>query len=339
MISLKEYIQESWDETIGLIYENGGIYDGQYKLAEFICDSILSHKSTTKSIIIKLTTNDLKDIPNIFFNTLTIICTLVNNQKQVSASFTYDYDNDKSNIYQKYGYDQKTNKLSNIYIEIYAPINIERHTIELKSRIMHELNHAWTYWNILKTDFKTVENVPVKYDNKLHKWNKDIYSHIVKNMDKPTVKEAERVCKYLLYILTRFERNAFMIEILTYLENLRKDDFKNKEKVQQILNNSSQYKLYIEETPMIIHKIKKEWDDNKKKIFATTYNDIYNENLSFHKIVRIIEYKLKQTISKLNSNIMKVCMNIHNQSEIKENTFYDPQTISFFENQYKIDEF
>lgn len=107
----------------------------------------------------------------------------------------------------------------------------------------------------------------------------------------------------LIYSLTRFERNAFLCEILSYLfdnrSKLKTDSYKD------ILNNCSQYSLYTKEFDIIYNKIKNEWTDEQKEELKNTYNYIYNRNYSINKILKILCTKNKKTINKIDKNILK----------------------------------
>lgn len=88
-----------------------------------------------------------------------------------------------------------------------------------------------------------------EYSSILHEWaNSKIREHIYL---KDYSDYYKTVSHLLIYSLTRFERNAFLCEILSYLfdnrTQLKTHSYKD------ILKNCSQYNLYTEEFDIIIY--------------------------------------------------------------------------------------
>ena len=162
--------------------------------------------------------------------------------------------------------------------------------------------------------------VPKEYHNRLHDWVDKIYNKITKNINNPTNNEAEQICYNLIYTLTRYERNAFLSEMVTYLYD-NKGVFKSLKNINKELNKSRQYKLYVDEGPTIIDIIKKYWTEDKKKILSDTYNTIYNTKYSSNKVIKLLEFKIEETIKKINKNIEVLCRKYKN-SNINENMSY-----------------
>lgn len=192
----------------------------------------------------------------------------------------------------------------------------------------------------LKDDLSEAETVPNDYHNELHKWSDSFYYRISKNIRHPSHDEAERFSYYLIYLLTRFERNAFLAEILSYLFD-DVDTISSASEIETKLSASYQYKLYTEDVPKILNNIKNDWNADKQQTFVDTYNSVYHSSKSFSKIIKLLELKLEETIKKINKNIKKLCDFYYNRSVLKEGMFFDPgyDEISFFHSPYQVEHF
>lgn len=182
MKNIKRYLQDSLLEDLSFLYndvnENGGLYEGQTKLAGWLTDEIINLKKSSK---LEFEYDELKDIAkNIICNKLILNIVLTTNI-DISADFKIQENPNSKDIYIRYNWDNKNKRINSILINVYCPKdNIEKYQNNIKGRISHELNHIWTYWNILRDDFNESDEIPKDYDNKLHKWNKDIYTNIIK---------------------------------------------------------------------------------------------------------------------------------------------------------------
>lgn len=341
MKTIIDYLQERLYQDLCYnccqVNETGGLYDGQIELATYIMNDIEKNKDKQK---FKLTYNssELK-FNNIFFNTLTVNVNFVhvNFVKAYSSFFNNLEEND---LYERYNYDKNTNKLNNVTITINCNNDLIKFYNDIRGRISHELTHAYTYFEIIKDDFKEPNIVPEEYHNKLHKWTNKIYDKISNNIENPLLDEAKRIAYFLIYTLTRYERNAFLSEILSFLFD-KESSFSTAEQIQNKLNSSYQYMLYTYEGPEIIEIIKNKWSKNQKQQLKEVYNDIYNTNKSCDKIIKLLDIKIQETIKKINHNVNKLSKKYINRTIIKENTFFDPsyEEISFLHYPYIIEWF
>lgn len=341
MKMIQEYLKEQLYQDLcykcGQINEVGGLYDGQIELASYIMDDI-EKNINKKSIKLKYSNKDFT-FSNIYFNNLNVNIEFWNN-KFVEANSIIFSNLEENDLYKRYNYDKKNNRLNNIIINISCPNDLIKYYDDIRGRISHELNHGYTYFEIIEDDFKEPNIVPEEYHNKLHEWKDQIYNKISNKLKNPPLKDAERFSYYLIYTLTRYERNAFLSEILSYLFD-KNSSFSKAEEIQSKLNKSQQYKLYINETPIILNEIKTNWNKENQQIFKETYNKVYNTNKSFNKIIKLFEFKLEETIKKINKNISKLSKRYINRIILKENVFYDPpyEEISFLHNPYIIEWF
>jgi len=292
MITLSEFINENVD------------FSGQKELVNYICDKILElHQKS-----ITLTLDNLSEIKYInFFDKVNIFCNFnANSLKGISETKYKGNDLDKEKdplkkLYKEYNFNEDTNNLYDfdIYLEIPKNVNIS----ELKGRISHEINHIYTYWNIVHDDFYEHSDnikVPEEYHNKLHEWTNNIYNKIIRNAS--SFVNYKFVCGNLLYSLTSYERNAFLCEINMYLFD-NKDKINNKEDLDEIMKYCNQYNIYKIETKKILDEIKNDWDKNEKDLLVNTYNEIYKSNKNFNQIYKLLNHKLDITLKKLDKNI------------------------------------
>ena len=187
MKTIKEYILNNLKEELSYDYreinENGGLYDGQLELASFLCDDFENELKKIKDNIITKEYNfdDLK-FNNIFFDTLKIIYHIENYRKNIKgeSNFLYYDSNNKNDSFLKFNYNINTKRLKSINIDIYTKNEINNEIYDkLRGRIVHELNHCYTYYQIISDDLKENDDnkiiIPDEYNSILHKWKDESY--------------------------------------------------------------------------------------------------------------------------------------------------------------------
>lgn len=330
MKTVQEYLKDQLYQDLSYTYNNideaGGLYDGQVELATYIVNNIID------SLDNKYEFNDLK-FNNVYFNNLIVNVRYFDatiRNIHINTSIDFLSSSNRWDDFKKYNFDKEINKLDIITIDLNCPKQADKYFDTIRARISHELNHGYTYWQILKDDFGETNIVPKVYHNRLHEWNNKIYTKITKNINNPTNNEAEQICYNLIYTLTRYERNAFLSEIITYLYDTE-GVFKSLKNIDKALNKSHQYKLYVEEGPTIIDIMKKYWTEDRKKILSDTYNTIYNTKYSSNKVIKLLEFKIEETIKKINKNIDILCRK-YKDSTVNENVsyLYFENTIEWF---------
>lgn len=282
------------------IFEKNSEFKGQQELASYIGDIILKRNKENITIYQK----DLESIDYIFFfDKINIICKFNSDRlKGISQSIYSGNDLNKEKdpfikLYKEYNFNQDTGNLYDFNLYLYIPQNVN--STSLKARISHELNHIYTYWNIIHDDFyEHSENikVPEEYHNKLHEWTNKIYNKIINSSG--SFIDIKFICGTLLYSLTTYERNAFLCEINMYLF----DNRNNLDNIDKILTSCNQYNIYKVETPKILNEITT-WKQSDKDMLVKTYNEIYDSNKNFTQIIKLLNHKLKITLKKINKNI------------------------------------
>ena len=343
MKTLQEYIKHLLHEELCNAYEyideGGGIYDGQIELAKYITELIYNKRKKhiyTYSFVI--THDELNDFNNVIFNKMIVNVHIINSNQMMSNVILYKkYDNYKDiDEYEKYNYDKTYNRLNEITLNLYCGNFFNMYSFEKKiiGRISHELNHTYTYWNILKDDFnndKIFDNKKDKfidnYHNVLHKYTDECYVKITEIIDNQgkffinhydrylTDEEKKKIVSsyFLLYSLTRYERNAFLVEIVSYIFDNKSviiDPYKVEEKIEQC----EQYKLYSVETDIMLDKIEREWSNEDKKFLIDAYKYVYGNEYTVNRILKLLRFKLKQTLNKLNRNIITLTKKYYNDS-------------------------
>ena len=330
---IKEQLYNNLCDEYGYIDEGGGIYDGQLELAEYITNLLYDNSDKKKIIVYG---KDLTDIQNIFFNEL--IIDITHNNKILHSScdpITNIYSDNDSDEYEKYNYDKDNDKLITVKISIICNIS-NNHDIwkAIRGRFSHELNHMYTYWDMIRDDFmndtlfdKKKDKFIDTYHNALHEFNDKCYSRmaeIIGDMGKffimkyPNVlltyeqKKKIYISYMLLYSLTRFERNAFLSEICSYLINNAKK-MSSPNNIINELKKCHQYNLYINETPQVLDDIKNDWIDSDKQFLIDAYEYVYGRKKTINKILKLLNFKLIKTIEKLNDNITYLSKKYHNQ--------------------------
>ena len=308
MRSIKYYIKEQLHEELCYMYddinESGGLYKGQIELVSFLCDEFESYIANHKDKEFILTYKSLDKFDNVFFETLNIRYYIDVYRKNILGESSFFNITDKNNI--GYNYNKSSNKLNEINISIYIPNNINNDLLEqLRGRLCHELNHCYTYYQIICNDIKedtyNIE-IPEKYKNTLTEWYDKSYKKIIEGISNHR-DIAKLWSSLLIYTLTRYERNAFLAEIDTYIFDRRGDKIKTVDNVEKELSKCNQYNIYNIENFKILDIISNEWTKDQQDILKNTYNDIYNTNLSFKRIIYLLKEKNKNTVKKLNKNI------------------------------------
>ena len=340
MKPIKDFINDNLKEDLFYnlreINEAGGLYIGQIELASFLTDEFEKEIKNSKNKEIKKEYffNELS-FKNIFFDKLSIIYHIETYRKDIrgESNFLY-YDNtEKDDKFLKFNFNIKTKRLKLISIDIYLSDVFTNETYDkLRGKIVHEFNHAHTYYDIIIDDLKEDNGniiVPDEYNSILHKWKDESYIKIIKDIDNKN-EIAKRWSSLLIYSLTRYERNAFLAEIDSYLFSKHGDKLKSVESIENELSKCNQYNIYKNETFEVLDIIKNQWNDEQKKVLSDLYNKVYNTDKSFKKIMYILKSKNKYTINKLDKNIKTLTLEY---KDIKENTQVPFEgSLSFFNN-------
>lgn len=329
MKSLINYLNEQLEQDLYLTYfqsidESGGIYNGQIELASFITDEADKYikenpsKSRNYSFTLKYSKEDLKEYDNIFFNDININFSLYKGRENINASSESPIIEKEKDLYKKYNYDKKEDKLNLIIIDIIGSENIESNWEKIRGRISHELNHLKTLFSIISDDLKNNDQkIPQEYHNILHTWKDNTYSKIIKILNDNNIlisNKSKYISNLLIYSFTRFERNAFLSEICSYLFD-KSSKLKKIESAKEEISKCPQYNIYNIESKIILDEIEYKWSKKDKKIFTDTYNEIYNTNKKFKEIIKIFRKKIDITIKKLNKNIDILCKNYRYMNE------------------------
>lgn len=311
MKGIRNYIEDKLHEDLSYIYQNidesGGLYKGQIELVSFLCDEFEKYVNTHKDKEFILSYSQLDNFNNIFFENLYIRYHIDPYRQNIMGESIFFNTNDKNNI--DYNYNKTTNKINTININIYISNNLDDILLDqLRGRLCHELNHCYTYYQIITDDIKEDTyniKVPQEYKNILSEWYDKSYAKIIKHI-KDSNNIAKQWSSLLIYTLTRYERNAFLAEIDTYLFNKRGNKLKTINSLEYELSKCNQYNIYNIENFKVLDIIKNEWTKEQQDILKNVYNNIYNTNLSFNRIIYLLKEKNVKTVTKLNKNIKTI---------------------------------
>lgn len=289
-----------------IILEQYGKYDGQIELAQQLTNKIrndyryitneISRTYTIDADEINKEASDEEKFPGFFYHKLTIVV----DPKSSSTAYIPSENN----------FDNKENKFNNVKIYI-GNNSLFNGKNRLFKSILHELTHAWHDYNsYIKDEFGHNKGKSLQILGKESK-----YYHNIRN-DKP-ITNIEKFCKSIMYLLTKFESNAYSSEIYSELEEYDgkiiywKDAWK-------VFRNSSTYKSFID-MYISLNNLQKLSNVEQKTIFAEYYNKHNKTNLTFNKIYK----KLNNQFEKLFEHIMKNCSKIYyewtEKQQIKEN--------------------
>lgn len=304
MISLKDYIKKSviksnypkWDENDiydhffiefemngceEFVFEHYGKYDGQIELAQTLSKELYnSYPENDEIITFDINDSDITGFENIFYHKLTVKW-----GNKIGTGYI-----------PQNNFDIKSQKFKEIIIKIDSYNNSTKKRI-FKS-LMHELLHAWHDYNSNIFD----DNGKLKGKSLITLGSESKYYHNIRK-DKPITKP-ELFAKNLIYLLTKFEGNAYSSEIYGELENCENEILSWKD-AWTLFRNSSTYKsilnLYIN-----LQNIQNKSDEFKKD-FVNYYNKFMNSSLTLNKIQK----KLLVKLNNLFDHIMKNCAKIY----------------------------
>ena len=291
-----------------IILEQYGKYDGQIELAQELAKNLYNSRPENDEIL-NFTVNDydIKGFENIFYHKLTIL-----------------WGNDiKTGYIPQNNFDSKTQKFKEVKIKIDSYYHSNENRI-FKS-LMHELLHAWHDYNsnLFNKDGK------IKGKSLITLCSESKYYYALRK-DKP-IKQPELFAKNLMYLLTKFEGNAYSSEIYGELDNYEGEIISWKD-AWNIFRNSTTYKsimnLYVN-----LEDIQNKSNEFKQD-FTNYYNKMMNSSLSLNKIQK----KLLVKLDNLFDHIMKNCAKIYYEWSSKkqeENSINEDLFTYYNLNEYK----
>lgn len=265
-----------------LLFEKNGVYDGCYELSKYINDYIQKYYVKGDIEQFEFHKKDL-NFPNIFFETLII---------------DIDTTSDDGGEYE----DNEELNSEKLFDEVYINIYL-KNISDLTDILMHELTHAFNNWNMLKK----------KNRNYLNMGESSLYDKLNPKLSK---NEIDHKIKSIIYFTLGYEQNAFFAQIKAELQKY-KSKIKNPNDALSILKQTSIYTVYERIYDYINNE---EFNDLKiNNQIVKTYNDLYETNYDFDKIIKILKRKVTKSFNKLQSNIGKLCCeNLNNSIYTKD---------------------
>lgn len=293
MKTLTQYIQESMLKHIALemknydiIYEKYGVYDGCEDLVKFIKNKIRNSENFNN---IEILYNDVKNIDNIFFNTLTIS---FSDSDELGAAYKVD-ENQIIN--------EKTKLFDNVFIEIKLKFSNKNYKVSpsLDSLLCHELTHAYNDYLIQYAGNKTFFDLFNDINYERSKYFKNTKYH-------PDLRQFLRA----LYMLNDYERNSF-ISMLSIQINQIKEKYKNEKSLINVndifyeIQGLDIYKSYIQIIQFIECYTQGALYKKDKEEIRKEWYRAFREDIDIDKIFRKLQNKIIKLKNKLETVIPK----------------------------------
>lgn len=280
------FIEFEFNGCKDFICERYGKYDGQIDLVLSLVDNIYNERDTEKSLTFTIKDSEISDFPGIFYHELNII---------------FDPNTRKTAyIPKENNFDNQENKLNTVDIVISAQTNYNKS--RLTKSIMHELTHAWNDYNSY-----------IKRGKSLISLAQTSNYNTIRNSIPNT--SAESLCKSILYLTTKFERNAYLSEIYSELDSYEGKIVSWKD-AEECFKNSSTYKSIVN----IKQQLDSIYKHNSKFIndFVDFYNKYNNTNLTLNKIIKRLNDKLEKLFDKMSKTCAKIYYEWTQKQEINE---------------------
>lgn len=267
-----------------ILLEKYGIYDGCEELAKYLA-KVVSSTEDTKIVIEK---DKLKDFKNIFYDKIKI-------SFKYSDTEEYAEFKDMSSLNEEKMFD---------YIKIEV-VRSDRNRYDLAETFMHELTHAYDNW---KTLFKEDDSY-IRIATSPEYLRMTDFSDI-SNDEEEFIKEA-------LYLLTGYERNAFVAQLKGELDK-HKEEIKSPHDALKILKDSSVYQTYkyirwkIEE--FFQHKL----SEKEQRNIEVAYKEITNEQKTANQIFKKLRSLSDKVLNKLDTQLPKMCLENLNNITIRK---------------------
>ena len=303
MINLTDYIKYDIDNYDTFINESSGMYDGQDELINVIFKLFVKNLKIYKNMLfdIELTSDELinkYNLHNIFFDKLII------EYKKAPEKFSCFLDD-------KAKFNTETNMFNNV------TIILNRADIRTKgsfySTLSHELLHAYELFK-RNINNKSSDDIIKSLISQNEKSYIDSVEKLKNNPD-----ELTRQCIEIYHDLQKFEINAYIAELKSYLNSIKWDDTKKALKdnnndyniVINLLRKQDAYSRYIRLYKYIKDEVLK--SETKKTLFYNMYYKIVKDDKSYDiyktsedKLIKYLLKQLSNVIIKINKKIPKI---------------------------------
>ena len=304
------YIKEE-----SILNESSGMYDGQDELINVIFKIFTSKLKEMKGMLFdfELTSDDLVNkynLNNIFFDKIII------EYKKSPRMMSCFFDN-------KAIFNTETNMFDKVIIRLNkADIGTKQ---GFYSTLSHELLHAYELFK---------HNVNNKSSDDIVKslisQNETSYQNAISKFD--NTDELIRYCGNIYHDLQKFEINAYISELKSYLNSIKYDITKKALKdnnndyniIINLLKKQDAYNRYVILYKYIIDEVIK--SERTKTKFYNVYYSIIKDDKSYNRYKnnedKLIKYVLKQlsnVINKINKKIPKILADYIHSNEEKTN--------------------
>lgn len=201
-----------------------------------------------------------------------------------------------------------------VYLEIFASKKyFNMHIDDYVKLIIHELLHGYEDYNRIKN---TGKGIYAYYNSK--------YVNSINNINSQN--EIKLWLSRCNYFLNNQERNAYLSQIETDIENIFKNehitiedfnytDFKDK------LKNTEIWKIYFELGLFVLKLYNSKWPDKQKKYVENIWYDLYDENKKFDSIKKELYNSWQKFEKKFEQLVPKIICR-HIETQFKEVAFW-----------------
>lgn len=282
-----------------IIYEKYGEYDGCNELTNYIYDRLKENDFKN----LKISYEEVKDINNIVFNELYIVCK--ESTENIARYLVPSIDdrqvfieNNLPGNYKEYSViDEKTHRFKQCVI-IFETSGFRNTNI--RSIIQHELTHMYNDFKIQCTGLTSFFNL----------FAKDSYKR-TKQYNQHNHPLNARKLQNALYLFNEYEKNAFISQLCAEIREIKESDIYYKNgKLDANLVYSMVKKLPIYSAYMNIGNFINDYDNdvltkNERQDIINEWNRIYNENLTIDQIFKKLKKQFIKTKQKIESIVPK----------------------------------
>lgn len=275
-----EYFENYYAYMKHLVFEKYGVYDGLTELCKIISNDIDDERvlKDRKAFTLNYSKEELDDLPNVFFDELLINVNIINKKEEPTGSYTTDYS--------------KLNK-EKLFDKVVINLSV-RHGTDAHKILMHELTHAYEYWNRLIKGDTYIQDI----------FKSNFYKGLM-----PTDNDTEFswYTKIVLYLTLGIEQNAFVTE-LTHELHQHQNEIKTPLDALSILKQSGIYQTYKFLYTKLIGYTNKTADEKWIRQITDTYNQLSNTNWSSEKVIKKLKHLIQKSLKKFDNIIGKLCV-------------------------------
>lgn len=257
-----------------LLTEKYGIYNGLEELCETVNVELLNHLNNyEKQFHLVFNRNELKDIPNVFFDRLIIYIDMT--RKNGGALNEPKSLNKETLLFDT--------------LEVFILPNSSDEIIGI---LKHEMTHAFRKYNILLNNKSFIDWFDLGIYQKISTMTKEI---------------AKDDLRRILYFTLGYERNSFIAQLTDELR-IQKAKVNTPMDALKVLKSTSIYNTYKMFLKKIVMYKRGILSKKATEEFVKEYNNISGTEYQPVKVFKKLEYLAQKSMKKLNGIIGRLCL-------------------------------